>query len=63
MRNDRTSIPAIDATAGLFEENIFARIANDYEYFPASWSPWVSLMKVFGLCSFSLTRLGINLGM
>jgi hypothetical protein len=34
MQHNRICIPAIDATAGLFEENIFARIEDDYEYFP-----------------------------
>ena len=62
LQNDRICIPAIDAIAGLCEENIFTRIANDYEY-PPPQSRLVWLIRVFGLCSFLLRRLGINLRM
>jgi len=31
LGNDRVVIPAIEATAGLFEENIFSRLEGTYE--------------------------------
>ena len=31
LQNDRVVIPAIEATAGLFEESIFCRISDVYE--------------------------------
>jgi hypothetical protein len=59
LQNDRIVIPALETIAGLFEENIFARIEHNYKYD----CPYLFANEDFDLYLFLLRKLGLNPGM